>query len=294
MVNQLASRGLESQPQEVSRLEGFRRWVLSDPRVLVTGGFLLILCFTALAAPLITSEDPMRIVSGRQFLPPGGEGGFLGTDEAGRDIFARIIYGSRLTLGVSIGAVAIAMTLGVTMGMVAAFVGRYVDMLLMRLVDAILIFPGILVAMFIISFWGASIGVVIGVIGFLYSAQFARIAYGTTLSVKEFDYVLASRAIGARPVRLLSVAILPNILTPLMVQASLAMGTAILLESSLSFLGLGPPEIASWGRSIQRSSRFMEVHPWGVIWPALMISLTVLAFNILGDALRDKLDPRLR
>ncbi|HUG15439.1 MAG TPA: ABC transporter permease [Thermomicrobiales bacterium] len=270
------------------------RWFLTNPRVLLSGGFILLLILSALGASIITESDPSRIRATMRLMPPG-EGGFLGTDEFGRDLFARIIYGARLTLIVSLCSVAISSLLGVVMGMSAAFFGSPTDTILMRLADAILSFPPILLAIFVISFWGSSVVNVILVIGLLYTPRFQRIAYSSTLAVQENDYILAARAIGSRPARILRLGILPNIFAPIIVQFSLAMGTAILLESGLSFLGLGPPpDVASWGRSIQQSSRFMSQHPWGVVWPSLVISTTVLAFNILGDALRDRLDPRLR
>lgn len=278
----------------VEGLHSWLRWFISNPRVLVSGGFILLLCVSALAAPLITDSDPSLIRATERLLPPG-EGGFLGTDEFGRDLFARIIFGARLTLIVSLSSVLLATLLGVVMGMSAAFFGSPTDTILMRLADAILSFPPILLAIFVISFWGSSVLNVIMVIGLLYTPRFQRIAYSATLSVKENDYVLAARAIGSSSARILRLGILPNIVAPVLVQFSLAMGTAILLESGLSFLGLGPPpDIPSWGRSIQQASRFMSQHPWGVFWPSLVISVTVLAFNILGDALRDRLDPRLR
>ena len=279
------------------RVEGVRswlRWFYRSPRVLLSGGFILLLCFAALAAPLITSHDPSEIRADQRLLDPG-EGGLLGTDEFGRDLYSRIIYGARLTLIVSIGSVAMAMAIGVIMGMASAYFGSPTDTILMRLADAVLSFPPILLAIFIVSFWGSSVANVIFVIGLLYTPRFQRIAYSATLSVQQNDYILASKAIGSSAARILRVGILPNILAPVLVQISLSMGTAILLESGLSFLGLGPPpDIPSWGRSIQQSSRFMSQHPWGVVWPAVVISAAVLAFNILGDALRDRLDPRLK
>jgi ABC-type dipeptide/oligopeptide/nickel transport system permease subunit len=284
-------------PATSPRVEGLRswgRWFVRSPRVLLSGGFILLLCLAAIAAPLLTSEDPSQIQADRRLLDPG-EGSWLGTDEFGRDIYARIIYGARLTLIVSLSSVAIALLLGVLMGMASGFFGNPTDVVLMRLADAILSFPPILLAIFVVSFWGSSTLNVIVVIGLLYTPRFARIAYASTLAVKEHEFIQASRAIGARASRILRVGILPNIMAPILVQISLSMGTAILLESGLSFLGLGPPpDVPSWGRSIQQSSRFMNQHPWGVIFPSLVISLTVLAFNILGDALRDRLDPRLR
>jgi peptide/nickel transport system permease protein len=285
---------LTQAPPRFQGLRSWARWFVTSPRVLLSGGFIILLCLSAIAAPIITESDPSLIRASERLLPPG-EGGFLGTDEFGRDLFARIIYGARLTLIVSLGSVAIASILGVVMGMSAAFFGRPTDTILMRLADAILSFPPILLAIFVISFWGSSVFNVIMVIGLLYTPRFQRIAYSATLAVQENDYILAARAIGSRPFRILRNGILPNILAPVLVQFSLAMGTAILLEAGLGFLGLGPPpDIPSWGRSIQQSSRFMSQHPWGVLWPSLVISMAVLAFNILGDALRDRLDPRLR
>ncbi len=278
----------------IEMLEDWLKWFFTNPRVLISGGFIILLCVAAVAAPLITSSDPAEIRADQRLLPPG-EGGFFGTDEFGRDLFARIIYGARLTLIVSLTSVVIAAAIGVTMGMMAAYFRSPVDTILMRMADAILSFPPILLAIFVISFWGASVQNVIFVIALLYAPRFQRIAYSTTLTVQENDYILSARAIGCTSLRIIFIGILPNILAPSIVQFSLAMGTAILLESGLSFLGLGPPpDIPSWGRSIQQASRFMSQHPWGVFWPALFISMAVLAFNILGDALRDRLDPRLR
>jgi ABC-type dipeptide/oligopeptide/nickel transport system permease subunit len=179
--------------------------------------------------------------------------------------------------------------------MLSAYFGSPLDTILMRFADGVLAFPAIVLALFIIAFLGPSFLNIIFVIGFLYIPRFQRIAYSTTLSVQENEYIEAYRTIGARPGKILARGILPNILAPIIVQISLAMGTAILLEASLSFLGLGPsPDVPSWGRTIQQSSRFLNLSAFGVIWPALAISATVLAFNILGDALRDHLDPRLR
>lgn len=275
-------------------MRSWLHWFGTSPRVFLSGGFIIVLCVAAIAAPLITEGDPSLIRADQRLLPPG-EGGLLGTDEFGRDLFARIVYGARLTLIVSVLSVLIASTLGVLMGMSAAYFGSPTDTILMRLADAILSFPPILLAIFVISFWGASTTNVILVIGLLYTPRFQRIAYSATLAVQENDYVLAARAIGTRPIRILRTAILPNIFAPILVQFSLSMGTAILLEAGLSFLGLGPPpDVPSWGRSIQQASRFMSQHAWGVVWPSVVISITVLAFNILGDALRDRLDPRLR
>lgn len=276
---------------------GFRswlRWFYGSPRVLLSGGFVIILLFVAIAAPLLTRSDPNSMDATHRFLSPGSQA-WLGTDQFGRDVFARILYGARLSMVVSVSAVSIAVILGVLMGMAAAFFGSPVDVVLMRIVDAILSFPPILLAIFVVAFLGSSLINIITVIGILYVPQFARVAYSSSLTVKEHDYILAARAVGSTSGRILVRGVLPNILAPLLVQMSLSAGTAILLEAGLSFLGLGPPpNIPSWGRSIGEASRFMAQHPWGVVFPSVVISVAVLAFNVLGDALRDRLDPRLR
>lgn len=279
------------------RMTGFQswvRWFVGNPRVLVSGGFVLLLFFVAIAAPLLTHSDPNVMQPQLRFSGPSARA-FLGTDQFGRDMLARILYGARLSMEVSLSSVAIAVIVGVLMGMIAAFFGSPTDVVLMRLTDAILSFPPILLAIFVVAFLGSSLRNIILVIGILYVPQFARIAYSSALSVKENDYILAARAIGARPLRILLRGILPNITAPIIVQMSLAASTAILLEAGLSFLGLGPPpNIPSWGRSIEDASRFMGQHPWGVVLPSIAITSAVLAFNIVGDALRDRLDPRLQ
>lgn len=263
-----------------------------DAPLLLSGAVIVGIALAALAAPLLTSADPMQVRPRDQFLPPGA-GGLLGTDEYGRDILARLLYGGRVTLAVSVVGVTAAVVLGMTMGMLAAYLGNPVDMLLMRLSDAILCFPPILLAIFVVSFVGPSLLNVTAVIAILYTPKFARIAYGSTLSVIQNEYIEAAKALGAPFYRILLVGIVPNIMGPVLVQASLGMGHAILLESGLSFLGLGPsPDLPSWGRMVQQSSRFMNLSPYGVLWPSLVIASAIVSFNLLGDALRDRLDPR--
>jgi peptide/nickel transport system permease protein len=282
------------EPRSSSPAMDLLRWAVRTPRVILSGGFILLLCFAAIAAPLITNGNPNQMVVGEQNRPPSREN-VLGTDEFGRDIYTRLVYGARITLIVGIASVTIATVIGTALGMLSAHFGSPVDTILMRFADGVLAFPGILLALFIIAFLGPSLLNIILVIGFLYIPRFQRIAYSTTLSVQENEYIEASRTIGAKTGRILMKGILPNILAPVIVQISLSMGTAILLEASLSFLGLGPsPDVPSWGRTIQQSSRFLNLSAFGVIWPAIAISATVLAFNLLGDALRDRLDPRLR
>lgn len=285
---------LDRRSQRTTGFASWFRWFVGNPRVLLSGGFVLLLFFVAIAAPLLTHASPNTMQPQLRFASPSSRA-FLGTDQFGRDMLARIIFGARLSMEVSLSSVAIAVVVGVLMGMVAAFFGSPADVVLMRIADAILSFPPILLAIFVVAFLGSSLRNIILVIGILYLPQFARISYSSALSVKENDYILAARAIGARPVRILLRGILPNITAPVIVQMSLAASTAILLEAGLSFLGLGPPpNIPSWGRSIEDASRFMGQHPLGVVFPSIAITLAVLAFNILGDALRDRLDPRLQ
>ncbi len=248
----------------------------------------------AVLAPVISRYDPEGIDPAvRATLPSWSHP--LGTDEYGRDIVSRLAFGARLSMTVSIASVAIALSAGVLVGMNAGYFGGALELILMRIVDGLLSFPPILLALFVITFLGPSVVNVILVIGLLYIPRFARVAHGATLAIHEVEYVQAAYALGATHGRALRRVILPNIAAPLFVQTSLALGHAILLESGLSFLGLGaPPPAASWGRMIEQSSRFMSLSPWPVIWPSIVVSMTVLALNLLGDALRDLLDPRLR
>jgi ABC-type dipeptide/oligopeptide/nickel transport system permease subunit len=268
-----------------------RRWTLrlAGPALIVA----LVVLMAALA-PAISRYDPDAIdpairVAGPSWAHP------LGTDEYGRDITSRLAHGARISLAVSLTSVAMALASGSVAGMTAGYFGGPLELLLMRVVDGLLSFPPILLALFVITFLGPSLFNVILVIGLLYVPRFARIAHGATLAVRQAEYVQAAMALGATHGRTLRRAVLPNIAAPLFVQASLALGQAILLESGLSFLGLGaPPPASSWGRMIEQSSRFMSLSPWPVIWPSIVVSATVLAFNLLGDAARDALDPRLR
>lgn len=268
--------------------------VVADRRFVVSGLFLLVLFFLAIFGPMVAPypDDPVNAT--QQLKPPGG-GYLLGTDEFGRDILTRIILGARLTMLVSLGSVAIAALAGTALGLVGGYFGGWIELMLMRAVDAMLSFPPFVLAIFVLTFLGPNLENLIVTIGILFIPRYARIAHVVTLAAKEKDYVEAARAIGARTWRIIVQAILPNVFAPLIVQVSLGLGTAILIESGLSFLGLGPPPpAASWGRSIQQSARFMQLNPHVVIWPSLALSATVLAFNMLGDSMRDSLDPRLR
>lgn len=289
MPSSTPASGTASAAAPWARRRRIRRLQLQVPT-----GVVGLVAALALLAPILTPYGPETIDPRLRMALPSATH-FLGTDEFGRDILSRVAFGARTTLIVSVASIALAVGIGTLLGSAAAYLGGIVDLVVMRIADGLLSFPPILLAIFVITFLGPSVVNVILVIALLYIPRFARVAHATTLSVRETEYVQAALAQGAATARILRRAILPNIAAPLFVQASLALGHAILLESGLSFLGLGaPPPAPSWGRMVEQSSRFMSLSVWPVVWPAAIVSGTVLAFNLLGDALRDLLDPRLR
>jgi peptide/nickel transport system permease protein len=262
--------------------------------VLAAAPVVALLLVVALAAPVVAPQDPNALNPRAKAAPPGA-GHLLGTDEFGRDIWSRLVYGARITLTVGLASVALAAVGGTVLGTAAAYGRGGLEAVVMRAMDGLLCFPPILLGIFVVTFLGPSLPHLILVIGVLYIPRFTRVVHATTLAIRDLEYVESARALGASALRVVSRAILPNILAPILVQASLAAGHAILLESGLSFLGLGPPPpTPSWGRMVEQSGRFMQLSALPLLWPSVAISLTVLAFNLLGDGLRDLLDPRLR
>lgn len=268
--------------------------LLKDLRFIIFGTIILLFLILTICAPFFTPYSYEAMDPGNRLQGPTANN-IMGTDEFGRDIWTRVIYGGRLTFQISFGAVFISMTVGTLLGMAAGYFGGVMELIMMRVVDFIMSFPSILVAIFVITFIGSSVSNLAITIGIVGIANFARIAHSSTLAVRKNEYVEASRALGAKNSRILLKTILPNIWAPLLVQISLSLGNAMLTESSLSFLGLGPPPyIPSWGRSISEASRFMHIYAGTLIWPALFLSLSVLSFSIIGDAIRDAFDPRLK
>jgi peptide/nickel transport system permease protein len=283
---------VSAQIQPTRRADRPRIW--RNGRVVFGLAVFLFFALVAVAAPLIAPDDPLRMSPARSLDGPGARN-WLGTDEYGRDILSRLVYGARVSLGVAMSSMAVAALLGVTLGLLAGFYGGLTDAIIMRAMDLTIAFPPILLAIAIVAFLGPSIPNLVATIAVLYVPRFARLVYASVQTVKHHAYVEASRSIGARDSYLLSRVILPNIFAPILVQVSLALGFAILLESGLSFLGLGAqPPAPSWGQMIAAGRALLEQAPLLVIWPSLVIALNIVAFNVLGDGLRDVLDPRLR
>lgn len=269
----------------------FRR----HPRLFVGGGLVLLLILVALFAPAVTSYDPIAGDASDSLLPPGAAHP-LGTDDVGRDVLSRVLYGSRVSLSVGLISVLIGLIIGVSVGLTAGYAGGAVDLLLMRVIDALLAFPALLLAISITAALGPQIQNAMIAIGVVSIPIFARLTRAAVLSLRERDFVMAARATGVSARRIALRHILPNILNALIVQATLTMAFAILQEAVLSFLGLGvQPPMPSWGQDISYNQRYIaNLVWWGSIGPGVAIFLAVFAFNFLGDALRDWLDPQIR
>ncbi len=273
-------------------------WLRTGRRkYLGTASLIIIVTFVAVAitGPLISPYDPLEVHTEFALNAPGGAFA-LGTDELGRDLLSRLIYGSKVSLSVALGAVCIATVAGISIGLSSAyFMGKY-DLIIQRFIDALQAFPSLVLAMVMVATLGASVVNVMLAIAITTTAGKARIVRGAALSVKENQYVDAARAMGGGGFRIMVQHLLPNIWAPIIVFFSLSMGAAIIRESSLSFLGLGPPPPnPTWGSMLSGSARnYMSSAPWMALAPGLAITFVVLAFNLLGDALRDILDPRLR
>jgi peptide/nickel transport system permease protein len=256
-------------------------------------GIVLLVIFTALFAPLIAPHDPAGQAA-KRLLPPSSEH-WMGTDELGRDVFSRVVFASRTSLYVGVLSVSLALLLGVTAGVLAGYVGGVFDNVLVGCMDILFAFPTLVLAIVITGLLGPSLTNAMLAIGIVYSPTFARVARSSVLTVKAEPYIEAARVVGGRSQHIILRHVLPNILAPLIVLATLSLSLAILAEAGLSFLGLGtqPPD-AAWGLMLSQGRKFMELAPGLAVFPGLAIMVTVLAFNFLGDGLRDALDPRLR
>ena len=280
---------------ETGRVMGPRglRRALGSGSLLAGGLIVAGLLVAALAAPWLAPYAPTTIFPGAEIQPPGPRF-LLGTDEVGRDILSRVLYGSRVSLGVAIPSVALAVLAGTSLGVGLGYGGGAPDLLAMRVFDVLFAFPPILLAIALVAALGPSTVNLVLTIAVLTLPQFAVLARSATLALKPQDFVQAARALGASHRRILGGHILPNLAPTLAVQTSLSLSIVILVEAALSFLGLGtqPPE-ASWGGMLSSARAYLEISPWLSIFPGLAIMIVVLGFNFLGDGLRDILDPRL-
>ncbi|MBI4308353.1 MAG: ABC transporter permease [Chloroflexi bacterium] len=256
---------------------------------------VLVMIVVALLAPILAHFDPIDASASRRLFPPSYDY-WMGTDGAGYDVYSRIVYGARVSLYVALVAVALCIAIASVVGLLTAYFGGIVDLLLQRVVDAVMSFPWLILLLTIMFLLGTSTTNVGIALGLLNGIRYTRVVRAAVLSVKENQYFDAAKAIGCSQVRIMVHHVLPNVTAPIIVIASVSWGAVILSESSLSFLGFGvPPPEPSWGGMLSGDSRkFFEVAPWIAIFPGLAISLTVFGFNMLGDALRDVLDPRLR
>ena len=246
-------------------------------------------------APVLVPESAANRVDPTLFRAPPSPAHPFGSDDVGRDILWRTVYGGRISLAIGALSIALAMSIGVVLGSVAGYYGRWTDSLIMRLTDAMLSMPSLLLLIVLTRILGASVSTIILVIGLLNWMQVTRIVRANVLSLKEQDFVLAARALGVDDRAIIFRHVLPNTLAPVVVAATLGVGYAIILEASASFLGLGvQPPTASWGSMLYRAQGLMIQAPWVAIFPGLMILVTVMAINFLGDGLRDALDPRAR
>jgi ABC-type dipeptide/oligopeptide/nickel transport system permease subunit len=281
-------------PPEPSARARFLRRFRRQRLALAALVYLVLVVLATALAPLLATHDPLAQNLASVLQQPGG-GHVLGTDDLGRDVFSRALYAGRVSLLAAAQAVGVAVVLGVIPGLVAGYAGRRVDAVIMRLTDALMSFPPLILAIAFVGVLGPSLTNAMFVIGVIFAPRFVRLVRGTVLSIREETFVEASRSIGTPTPRVILRHVLPNALSPLIVQISLTAAMAMLAEASLSFLGLGvqPPD-ASWGSMIERGFRYTATAPWLTVFPGLLIALTVLAFNILGDGLRDSLGREIR
>ncbi|MBL8123499.1 MAG: ABC transporter permease [Pyrinomonadaceae bacterium] len=255
----------------------------------------LIVILLAVFAPLVATHDVEFQNLANRFASPSAEHWF-GTDSLGRDVFSRAVFGARISLEVGISVVTVSGIIGILIGAVAGFYGGWVDKILSGyLFNVFLAFPGLLLAIALVAFLGAGLGKLILALCIIGWVGYARVMRGQVLKVREYDFVQAAKALGASNMRILFTHILPNSIQPLIVQASLGMAGSVLSEASLSFLGLGiPPPAPSWGTMIEEARNYFSVYPHTLFFPGIAIALTVLAFNFIGDGLREYLDPKQR
>ena len=268
--------------------------LIKNKMSLVGGSIVFIYIILAVLAPLISPYDPYEIDLVNKLQPPSPDH-IMGTDDKGRDIFSRILYGSQLSLAVGFVSVFIGALFGIVLGIISGYYGGWVDTIIMRFIDVLLAFPGLLLALAIVSALGPSLINVMIAVGVFSIPTFARIVRGSTLSVKKMEYIDAIRVLGASDLKIIFVHILPNIMSPIIVQGTLRLATSILSVAGLSFLGMGAqPPTPEWGAMLSDGRDFLFTAPHIALFPGIAIALIVLGFNLFGDGLRDALDPRMK
>lgn len=279
---------------QLKRRNRILKLLLRNKKALVGGIVLVIITLSAVFAPFLTSYSPIQQNIRNRLQPPSREH-ILGTDQFGRDLFTRIVYGGRISLQIGFISVGIALVIGGLMGLTAGFYGGILDNFIMRFVDILLALPGFLLALAIVAALGPELTNVMIAVGISYIPRFARLMRSAVLTVRELDYVSAARAAGASDVRIIFMHIFPNSINPIIVQATLALAGAILSAAGLSFLGMGAqPPTPEWGSMIASSRQFIRMSHYAVTFPGLAIFFTVLCLNLVGDGLRDALDPRMK
>ena len=289
MATQTARTGAPSRPG----LDLLRK-ALRHRLVVAGGSIVLLLGVLALFGRALAPHDPLMMDFTTRFAPPSWTHPF-GTDDFGRDLFSRVLYGARVSVQVAFIAVSLSGVVGVTLGVLAGYLGGWIDEVIMRVMDVIFAFPAVLLAITVMAILGRGVENAMIAIAIVYAPIFARVTRGAVISVRDREFVTAARALGQGHGRVMFKHVLPNALGPIIVQTSLSLAFAILAEAALSFFGLGtqPPD-PSWGRMLSEGRGFLGQAPWMGIFPGLAIMLSVLGFNLLGDGLRDVLDPRWR
>lgn len=290
-----AVRAIGSPRAGSDRVAGAVYFLRRNPRMIVGGAIVFTWLFVAAFAPFIAPHDPIKVNVTESLMPPG-PAHWLGTDDLGRDVFSRVLWGARVSLSVGVISVSIGLLLGTSVGLAAGYLGGKFDLFAMRVIDALLAFPALILAIAITSALGPQIQNAMIAIGVVAIPAYARLTRGQVLAVRAREYVVAARTVGCPPLRIVLRHILPNVMNALVVQATLSTAFAILAEAALSFLGLGPqPPYPSWGQDINYSQRYLANMKWWMsVGPGVAIFTAVFGFNFLGDALRDALDPRLR
>ena len=269
----------------------FGRWLRRNPLGTLGLGLVVLIGLAGILAPLIAPYAPEAQNIANTFDGPTSEH-LLGTDDLGRDVLTRVLYSARVSMGAALFAVAVGLAIGIPVGLIGGYVGGLVDSVLMRGVDGLLSIPALLLAIAVTGALGPNLRNAMLAVGIIFSPIFARLIRGQVLSIKSVAYLEAARLFGGRSWWIIGRHVVPNTFQPIVVQSAILLGVALIAEASLSFLGLGvqPPQ-ASWGSMLARAQRYMTIHPWMMLPPGFAIALTVLGFNLFGDALRDTLDP---